>query len=76
MTRSFAIEDDGDGFQLALLEDGQQVGGAFLPDDGSGAAFQDALEIGESWAAGGAIRPPRPRRGRIAAHFAKVRRKP
>ena len=74
--RSFLIEDDGDAYQVQLLQDGIQMGGAYFPDDGTGEAFQDAMELGESWVSGGAIRPPRPRRGRIAAHFAKVRRKP
>ena len=32
-SRHFTIEDDGDAFQLALFEDGIQVGGGYFPED-------------------------------------------
>lgn len=47
--RDYRISDDGDAIQLALWQDEQQVGGALFPDDGSGAAFGLALEVGEMW---------------------------
>lgn len=53
MTRSFQIEDDGDAIQVALFEDGLQMGGAYFPDDGTGEAFQDALEVAQAWESGG-----------------------
>ena len=57
MTRGYEIQDDGDAIQVALLEDGQQVGGAYFPDDGSGEAFQDALELAQAWEQTGGVRP-------------------
>lgn len=53
MTRSYQIEDDGDAVQVMLMEDDVQMGGAYFPDDGTGEAFQDAMEVGESWVSGG-----------------------
>lgn len=55
MTRGYEIQDDGDAIQVALLEDGQQVGGAYFPDDGSGEAFQDALELAQAWEQTGGV---------------------
>lgn len=60
MTRGYEIEDDGDGFQVALYQDGIQLGGAFFPDDGTGEAFQDALEVAQAWESGGAWGGVRP----------------
>lgn len=60
MTRGYQIEDDGDAIQVQLLEDGVQVGGAYFPDTGDGEAFLDALELAQSWEAGGAWGGVRP----------------
>jgi len=49
MTREYRIEDDGDEVHVYLIEDGEQAGGALFPDDGTGEAFDLALELGESW---------------------------
>lgn len=51
--REFVVTDEGDEFQLELLQDGIQVGGAVFPDDGTGAAFDMARGVGASWAASG-----------------------
>lgn len=48
--RTYVIQDDGDEVQLQLLVMGAQVGGALFPDDGTGAAFELAFHLGESWA--------------------------
>lgn len=53
--REYLIEDDGDSFQLALLVDGRQVGGCLLFDDGHGAGFELAREIGQAFTQGGAL---------------------
>lgn len=58
--RSYLIEDEGDEFHLALLADGAQVGGAIFPDDGSGAGFELAREVGESFASHGGMGAERP----------------
>lgn len=47
--RDYSISGDGDAIQLALWQDGEQVGGALFPDDGTGEAFGLALEVGELW---------------------------
>lgn len=47
--REAFIEDEGDGFQILLLDGGHQVGGCFLPDDGSGGAFEIAQGIASDW---------------------------
>jgi hypothetical protein len=47
--REAFIEDEGDSFQVSLLEDGEQVGGCYLPDDGHGGAFQMAQQIASDW---------------------------
>lgn len=47
--RDFLIEDEGDAFQVSLMEGGVQVGGALFPDDGTGAAFLLAQEVAMSW---------------------------
>lgn len=44
--RYFSIEDDGDSFQVYLFEGVVQVGGCCFPDDGTGAAFDLANEVG------------------------------
>ena len=49
MTREYLIEDEGDEVHVHLIEDGEQAGGALFPDDGTGEAFELALELGESW---------------------------
>ena len=49
-SRHFTIEDDGDAFQLALFEDGIQVGGGYFPEDMGGDAFELALEMGRAFA--------------------------
>lgn len=48
--RDYVISDEGDEFNVQLLENGQQVGGALFPDDGTGRAFDRALEMAQSWA--------------------------
>ena len=48
--RHFTIEDDGDAFQLALFEDGIQVGGGYFPEGMGGDAFELALEMGRAFA--------------------------
>ena len=55
MTREYQIEDDGDAIQVSLIQDGVQVGGAYFPDDGTGSAFQDALELAEAWQQTGGV---------------------
>lgn len=47
--REAFIEDDGESFQIMLIEDGVQVGGCFLPDDGAGEAFELAQGIASDW---------------------------
>ena len=47
--RTFKVEDEGDEYDVALFEDGHQVGSALFPDDGHGAAFALALAIGQAW---------------------------
>lgn len=47
--REAFIEDEGDAFQVMLMDDGRQVGGCFLPDDGSGEAFELARQIAQDW---------------------------
>jgi len=47
--REAFIEDEGDSFQVALFEDGEQVGGCHLPDDGHGGAFELAQQIASDW---------------------------
>jgi hypothetical protein len=49
--RVYSIADDGESFELAMFEDGVQVGGGLFPDlDGSGAAFDLAYQLGETFA--------------------------
>lgn len=47
--RECYIEDEGDEFQVLLFENGVQVGGCMLPDDGSGAAFELADQLRTDW---------------------------
>ena len=47
--REAFVEDDGDSFQVLLYEDGAQVGGCYLPDDGTGEAFCLAQSIASDW---------------------------
>lgn len=47
--REAFIEDEGDAFQVSLLEDGRQIGGCYLPDDGDGDAFEVAKQIASDW---------------------------
>lgn len=47
--REAFIEDEGDSFQVSLYEDGKQVGGCHLPDDGHGGAFELAQQIKSDW---------------------------
>lgn len=54
------IEDEGDGFQVSLIEGGVQVGGAVFPDDGSGAAFDLAKMLADDWIANGGMGAQRP----------------
>ena len=49
--RYFSIEDDGESFQVYLFDGVSQVGGACFPDDGTGAAFDLAVQIGRSFGA-------------------------
>lgn len=49
-TRYFSIDDEGDAFNLALFEDGVQVGGGYFPEGFGGDPFALALEVGESFA--------------------------
>lgn len=55
------IDDEGDGFQVRLLQNGVQVGGALFPDDGTGTAFDLAKTVADDWVKGkggmGAQRP-------------------
>lgn len=48
--RSVQIEDDGDEFQVLMYQDGVQVAGAIVPDDGAGGGFDLAQEIARSFA--------------------------
>ena len=50
--RDISIDDEGDAFQLAMFENGLQVGGAYFPDTGDGSAHSVAVEVGESWLMG------------------------
>lgn len=50
--RAYSIEDGGNEIQVALFEDGQQVGGALFPDNEDGDGFLMAMDLGESWAHG------------------------
>ena len=56
--RRYAIEDDGDEVQLFMFKDDQQVCGAVLPDDGAGAAWDLAYEIGEQFIGAGQCHTP------------------
>lgn len=47
------VEDDGDSFQVALFQEGVQVGNAMFPDDGDGSAFQAAQALADTWKSGG-----------------------
>lgn len=42
---TFEIEDDGDSFQVAIMEDGVQIAGMIIPDDGTGEAFELARDF-------------------------------
>lgn len=49
--RVYQVADEGDAFELALFEDGQQVGGAIIPASfGDDAAFELAQFLGECFA--------------------------
>jgi|WetSurMetagenome_2_1015567.scaffolds.fasta_scaffold321272_2 hypothetical protein len=49
--RTYRIEDEGDEFHVVLIENGQQIGGALFPDNGTGDAFALANELGLAWEA-------------------------
>ena len=53
------IDDEGDGFAVALFRDGEQVGGALFPDDGDGSAWELAAMLAEAWRVGAVIALPR-----------------
>lgn len=57
MNRTYRIDDEGDGYGLVLLEDGQQVGGGLFPIEvlGEDAAFELAKSMGDSFVA--SVRP-------------------
>lgn len=68
--RAFQVQDEGDGYGLVLLEDGQQVGGALLPIDalGDDGAFDLANSLGLAFikdhgGMGGSIPPIQTDRG-------------
>ena len=49
-TKKFEISDEGDAFELALIDEGQQVVGAYFPIAlGEDRAFDLAKRIGESF---------------------------
>ena len=50
---TFSIDDQGDGFDLALFDGGRQVGGAFFPFDqgGEDSAFDLATMMGAAFVA-------------------------
>lgn len=48
--RWVTIEDDGDAFDVAMFDDGIQVAGAIVPDDGAGTGFDLAQEIARAFA--------------------------
>lgn len=54
--RDYSIDDDGDEVQLALFENGVQVGGAMFPDDGDGLALGLALDLASMWSPKAAAR--------------------
>lgn len=47
--REAQIDDEGDAFTIAMYEDGVQVAGCCIPDDGSGMGFELAQEIAADW---------------------------
>lgn len=53
VVRWYSVEDDGDGCQLLLVEDGYQVGGALVRFDllGEDAAFDLANTLGQTFVA-------------------------
>lgn len=53
--RAFSIEDEGDAAQLYLFIDGVQVGGAYFPDDGTGASMELAADVGRLFAGLGRV---------------------
>lgn len=57
----FEIEDDGDCCHVFMLEDGVQVAGMMIPDDGTGVALDLAIDFVRSMREG-RQRPRRERR--------------
>lgn len=47
------IEDEGDGWQVALCQYGRQVAGVCVPDPGDGSAFEIAKRVAREWQSGG-----------------------
>lgn len=66
--RTYKVNDDGDGFELALFDGDLQVAGAIVPFElNEDEALQIALALGESWgksAGDGEVSSPyRPQQG-------------
>lgn len=49
------IEDEGDGWQVALFQYGRQVAGVCVPDPGDGSSFEYAQRIANEWKTGGGM---------------------
>lgn len=47
--RQYEVEHDGDDYQVALILDGVQVGGALFPGELYGDAFGLAHEVGQAF---------------------------
>lgn len=49
MAREYCIEDCGEDWQVALLENGVHVGSVIFDDDGHGGGFDLAYNMAEAW---------------------------
>ena len=51
MLRKFHVSDDGDEVQVALVQNGKQVGNIIFDDDVYGSAFDQAFQLATAWVA-------------------------